>query len=55
MTDCPKCVQMERVLDEIEDYLEQREDVRDGSYGEQRPNEEMSLLADLRWWRHKHG
>lgn len=39
------------VLDEIEEYLEQRQDVRDGSYGTQLPNTEMSLLRDLRWWR----
>lgn len=39
------------VLDEIEDYLEQRQDIRDGGDGRQLPNEEMSLLSDLRWWR----
>ena len=39
------------VLDEIEEYLGQREDIRDGSDGQQLPNEEMSLLSDLRWWR----
>jgi hypothetical protein len=39
------------VLDELEDYLEQREDIRDGGDGTPRPNEEMSLLSDLRWWR----
>lgn len=38
------------VLDEIEDFLEQREDVRDGTDGP-RPNAAMSLLSDLRWWR----
>jgi hypothetical protein len=42
------------VLDEIEDYLEQRQDVRDGSDGP-RANTEMSLLSDLRWWRDSAG
>lgn len=46
----PKQQAFDSVLDEIEDYLEQRQDVRDGSDGP-RPNEEMSLLSDLRWWR----
>jgi hypothetical protein len=39
------------VLDELEVYLEQREDIRDGGDGTPLPNEEMSLLSDLRWWR----
>lgn len=39
------------VLDEIEDYLEQRQDIRDRGDGSQGANEEMSLLSDLRWWR----
>jgi hypothetical protein len=42
------------VLDEIEDYLEQRQDVRDGSDGP-RANTGMSLLSDLRWWRDSAG
>lgn len=42
------------VLDEIDDYLEQRQDIRDGSDGP-RPNTEMSLLSDLRWWRDSAG
>jgi hypothetical protein len=50
MTDSQLCA-LNGVLDEIEDYLEQREDIRDGSDGQQLPNEEMSLLSDLRWWR----
>ena len=41
----------EGVLDEIEDYLENRQDIVDGSHGEQRPNAAMSLLTELRWWR----
>lgn len=35
------------VLDELEEFLEGQQDVVDGSYGEQRPNRAMSLLADL--------
>lgn len=42
---------LEGVLDEIEDYLERHQDVRDGEDGQPRPNEAMSLLSDLRWWR----
>lgn len=40
------------VLDEIEEYLDQRADA-DGvpSGGGYTPNEEMRLLTDLRWWR----
>ena len=33
---------------DIEDYLENLEDVVDGSYGEPAPNKEMRLLQDLR-------
>ena len=43
----------EGVLDEIEDYLEQRQDITDNADGSQRANEAMSLLSDLRWWRPK--
>lgn len=39
---------LDAVLDEIEEYLENRADVVDGSYGEPRPNKEMSLLTELR-------
>lgn len=35
------------VLDDIEEYLEQRQDVRDGEDGVQLPNEAMSLLSRL--------
>lgn len=42
---------LKRVLDEIEDYLDQRQDIRDGGDGTPLPNEEMTLLDDLRWWR----
>ena len=35
------------LLDALKDYFEQREDVRDGSYGEQVANEEMHLLIRL--------
>lgn len=41
------------ILDDIEDYLQDREDVRDGSYGESHANEEMQLLARLREARHE--
>jgi hypothetical protein len=37
----------EALLDELKDYFENRQDVRDGSYGEQVANEEMSLLLRL--------
>lgn len=39
---------LDDVLDEVEAYLEQREDVRDGSDRRQLPNEEMLLLMRLR-------
>lgn len=42
---------LDGVLDEIEDYLEQRQDVRDGGDGVPQANTEMSLLSDLKWWR----
>lgn len=35
-------------LDQIEDYLDGREDVVDGDYGVPAPNAEMRLLAELR-------
>ena len=35
------------VLDEIEEYLDHRQDTRDGGDGVPLPNEEMSLLRDL--------
>lgn len=35
------------VLDDIEEYLDQRQDVRDGEDGVQLPNEAMSLLSRL--------
>lgn len=35
-------------LAEVEAYLEAREDVIDGDYGEPAPNEEMNRLRDLR-------
>lgn len=47
----PQQKQFERVLDEIEDFLENQQDVRDGSDGQMLPNAAMSLLTDLRWWR----
>lgn len=36
------------VLDEIEAFLEEQEDTRDGSDGKPLPNEAMRLLMDLR-------
>lgn len=53
MTDAQRAA-LNGVLDEIEDYLEQRQDVRDGDDGP-RPNTEMSLLTELRWWRDSAG
>ena len=41
---------LSEVLDRIDAYLEQREDVRDGS-DRPLPNEEMTLLTDLRYAR----
>lgn len=38
---------LHEVLDEIEEYLEQRQNVRDGGDGQQLPNEEMVLLMRL--------
>lgn len=35
-------------LQECEAYLEDREDVVDGSYGEPAPNKEMTLLIEVR-------
>lgn len=35
-------------LDRVEDYLAGREDVVDGDYGVPDPNEEMTLLRDVR-------
>jgi len=35
------------LLDEIREYLDNRADVRDGSYGESFPNEAMSLCSRL--------
>ena len=49
--------QLERladVLDRIDEYLAQREDVRDSGDGP-RPNEEMTLLTDLRYARSERG
>jgi hypothetical protein len=37
----------EALLDEIKDYFDNRQDVRDGSYGEQIANTEMHLLMRL--------
>jgi hypothetical protein len=37
----------EALLDELKDYFENRQDVSDGSYGEQVANTEMSLLLRL--------
>ncbi len=34
--------------DEIEDFLDNYADVKDGSYGEQMPNRAMGLLSELR-------
>lgn len=39
---------LDSILDEIEEYLEDREDVVDGDYGQPAPNKEMRLLAELR-------
>lgn len=36
------------VLHEVEAYLEDREDVVDGPYGEPQPNTEMALLREVR-------
>lgn len=35
-------------LDQIEDHLQRREDIADGSYGVPEPNAEMQLLSKLR-------
>jgi hypothetical protein len=37
----------EALLDELKDYFDNRQDVRDGSYGEPVANEEMFLLMRL--------
>ncbi len=36
------------VLYDVEDYLDNRADVIDGDYGEPRPNQEMTLLGEVR-------
>lgn len=36
------------LFDRLHDYFENRADVKDGDEGRQRPNEEMSLLDDLK-------
>lgn len=41
----------EALLDEIDDFLEDQEDIRDGENGEQLPNKAMSLLTSLRYLR----
>lgn len=38
---------LDDVLDEIEEFLENQQDVVDGSYGEPRPNKAMNLLMEL--------
>jgi hypothetical protein len=40
--------QMRSALAECESYLEDREDVVDGDYGQPAPNKEMTLLAEVR-------
>ena len=42
---------LDDVLNEIDEFLEDQQDVVDGSYGEQRPNKAMQLLTDLRYAR----
>lgn len=44
----PKKTALEELLPEIEDFLMQYEDVRDGEGGKQLPNEAMYLLYQLR-------
>lgn len=36
------------ILYELESYLEDREDVVDGDYGQPAPNKEMTLLREVR-------
>lgn len=43
--------QWEALLDEIDDFLEDQEDIRDGAEGEQLPNKAMSLLTSMRYLR----
>jgi hypothetical protein len=38
---------LDDVLEEIEEFLEDQQDVRDGADGQQLPNKAMSLLMDL--------
>lgn len=33
---------------EVQEYLEEHEDVADGSYGEPRPNRAMQLLMEMK-------
>lgn len=42
---------LDAVLDEIDEFLQDQEDVRDGSDGTPLPNRAMSLLTDLRYAR----
>ncbi len=51
MTKFDYTAQWEALLDELDEYLEQREDVRDGSDGVPQANEEMNLLTSLRYLR----